>query len=136
MLRRAAGILALAGLAGLAAGCGGSADQAGGTVAVGGERIAVAPLVDAHVALCEAAARPAIARELFFDRSHDALHTVARGVENVDRGQAAELLQAKERVESELGAPPASLPGDLARLAAVYRASLGRLAVTAPPCVE
>ncbi len=92
------------------------------------------PLVDAHVALCEAAARPERARELFFDRSHDALHTVARDLEDVDRSQAAQLLEAKERVESELESPGPRLPDDLARLAEVYRASLGRLAIEAPPC--
>ena len=92
------------------------------------------PRVDAHAALCEAAARPERARELFFDRSHDALHTVARDLEGVDRAQAAELLQAKEKVESGLGAPGPSLEDDLARLADVYRASLGRLAIEAPPC--
>ena len=93
-----------------------------------------APLVDAHAALCEAAARPAEARSLFFDRSHDALHTVARDLEEVDRAQVAELLQAKERVESGLDAPAPSLADDLARLADVYRTSLGRLAIEAPPC--
>ncbi len=92
------------------------------------------PRVDAHAALCEAAARPADARSLFFDRSHDALHTVARDLEEVDRAQVAELLQAKERVESGLDAPAPSLPDDLARLADVYRAALGRLAIEAPPC--
>ena len=92
------------------------------------------PRVDAHVALCEAAARPSDARALFFDRSHDALHAVARDLEEVDRGQVAELLEAKERVESGLDAPGPGLPDDLARLADVYRASLGRLAIEAPPC--
>ena len=92
------------------------------------------PLVDAHAALCEAVARPHQARQLFFDRSHDALHTVARDLEEVDRAQVAELLQAKERVESGLDAPAPSLADDLARLADVYRTSLGRLAIEAPPC--
>ena len=92
------------------------------------------PLVDAHAALCEAVARPHQARQLFFHRSHDALHTVARDLEGVDRAQAAALLQAKEKVESGLDAPAPTLPEDLVRLADVYRASLGRLAITAPPC--
>ncbi|HEX2048712.1 MAG TPA: hypothetical protein VHF27_13175 [Acidimicrobiales bacterium] len=92
------------------------------------------PLVDAHVALCQAAARPDQARQLFFDRSHDALHTVAADLEDVDRAQAAALLEAKQRVESGLDAPGPTLPQDMARLAEVYRASLGRLAIEAPPC--
>ena len=121
-------------LAILAASCNGSDDTSADSIAVGGERVAVAPLVDAHAALCEAAIRPDSARRLFFDSAHEPLHTVARAVEDVDRAQAAELLQAKERVESELAAAPVSLPDDLLRLAQVYRASLGRLAIESPPC--
>ena len=114
----------------LAVACGKAEDK---TVTVGGERVAVSRLVDAHAALCEAAAAPAGARSLFFDRSHEALHTVARGVEDVDRAQAAALLEAKEKVESEIDSRPPGLADDLLRLADVYRRSLGRLAITAPP---
>ncbi len=95
------------------------------------------PRVDAHAALCEAAERrdrPEEARQLFFDRAHDALHAVARDLGGVDRAQAGALLEAKERVESGLQSPGPNLPDDLARLAEVYRASLGRLAIEAPPC--
>lgn len=116
MLRRAA----LAVLLVLAAACGDDA--------------AADPLVDAHVALCEAGDRPAEARELFFDRSHEALHEVARRLDDVDRAQAAALLEAKQRVESGLERPGPNLLGDIARLAEVYRASLGRLAIEASPC--
>jgi hypothetical protein len=104
------------------------------TITVADQPVAVASLIDAHAALCDAAATPDAARRLFFDRSHEQLHTVARALEDVDRNQAAQLLQAKERVESELPNPPASLPDDLRRLASVYRDGLGRLAITAPPC--
>ena len=114
--------------------CGGSDGDAGDTVTLGGEPVAVAPLVDAHAALCEAAAQPGQGRALFFDRSHDALHTVARALEDVDRARTAELLEAKERVEGQLAGGGQAVPGDLSRLADVYRASLGRLAITAPPC--
>ena len=118
-------------LAVLAVACGGGEAR---TVTVGGERVTVARLVDAHAGLCEAATSLKTARALFFDRSHEALHTVARGVEEVDRAQAAALLQAKEKVESELETQPPGLPDDLRRLADVYRGSLGRLAIGAPPC--
>ncbi len=131
-MRRTAAVALLA--SALAVGCGrggGSED----TITVAGEKVAVAPLVDAHTALCQAAARPVPeVRVLFFDRSHDALHTVARALEDVDRAQAAQLLVAKEKVESELGGSSGGLPDDLSRLADVYRASLGRLAITAVPC--
>ena len=130
MLRRTGAVALLV----IAVACGGSGDDQPDTVTAGGERLAVAPLVDAHAGLCDAARQPAQARALFFDRSHDALHAVARALEDVDRAQVAELLQAKERVESDLADPGESLPGDLVRLAEVYRASLGRLAITAAPC--
>ena len=130
MLRRAA-VLALAVLA---AACGGAGDSGGKTITVAGQPVAVASLVDAHAALCEGAVAPDAARRLFFDRAHEQLHTVARALEDVDRAQAAQLLQAKERVESELPNQPPTLPDDLRRLAEVYRDGLGRLAITAPPC--
>jgi hypothetical protein len=104
------------------------------TITVAGQPVAVASLIDAHTALCQAAADPDAARRLFFDRAHEQLHTVARALEDVDRAQAAALLEAKEKVESELPNPPPALPDDLRRLAAVYRDGLGRLAITAPPC--
>jgi hypothetical protein len=118
----------------LAAGCGGSEEEASKTITVEGQPVAVAPLVDAHAGLCEAAKTPAQARALFFDRSHDALHTVARALDDVDRALAGQLLQAKETVESELGASRPGRPEDLLRLADVYRAALGRLAITVAPC--
>ena len=128
---RTATVLALALLA---ASCARSDERSADSITVIGERIAVAPLVDAHAALCEAAIRPVSAHALFFDRAHESLHTVARAVEDVDRAQTAELLQAKEKVESELAVAPVTLPDDLLRLAEVYRASLGRLAIAVPSC--
>lgn len=128
MLRRAA-LLALVVLAG----CGGG-DAGDRTITVAGQPVAVARLLDAHAALCQAATEPDAARRLFFDRAHEPLHTVARALEDVDRARAASLLEAKEKVEAELPSPPPSLPDDLRRLADVYRDGLGRLAITAPPC--
>ena len=132
MLRRAAAVVLLA----LLVGCGGSGEDDGRpeTITVDGQPVAVASLVDAHAALCEAVARPAEARAPFFDRSHDALHTVARALEDVDRSLAAQLLEAKETVESELGPSRPARPDDLRRLADVYRTALGRLAIAAAPC--
>ena len=134
MLRRAAAAVLL----GLLVACGGSGEDNGQpeTIAVDGQPVAVASLVDAHAALCEAEAQPGRARALFFDRSHDALHTVARALDDVDRALAAQLLEAKETVESELGASRAARPDDLRRLAEVYRTALGRLAITPAPCAK
>jgi hypothetical protein len=131
VLRRAA-IVALAAL--VATACAGNGDSGDRTITVAGQAVAVAPLIDAHAALCQAAAEPDAARRHFFDRAHDQLHTVAKALEDVDRAQAAQLLQAKERVESEIADRPPSLSDDLRRLAVVYRDGLGRLAITAPPC--
>ena len=121
MLRWAAAVALLV----LAAACGGSEDRPSPEEA---------RLVDAHAALCEAVAEPARARTLFFDRSHDALHTVAGAVGDGDRALAARLLEAKQIVESELEASRPGRPEDLRRLADVYRTALGRLAITAAPC--
>ena len=133
-MRPAAAVLALAITA---AGC---SHSAGGgrsrSISVAGEQVPVAVLVDAHAGLCEAAADTTLARQLFYDRSHQDLHTVARALEDVDRAQAGALLEAKQKVEGEIDAPPPSLRDDLLRLADVYRASLRRLAIEAPPCVE
>lgn len=122
----------------LATACGSSADSEPRTITVGGERVAVATLVDAQAGLCEAeesaATDPLAARAAFFDRSHDALHTVARALQDVDRAQAGGLLEAKEKVESGLDSRPPTLAADVARLADVYHDALGRLAISAPPC--
>ena len=148
MVRRAAARAGGAGLAGallaLAAGCGGGSPGAGGparSITVGADQVPVAGLVDASAGLCQAkataASDPAGARAAFYDRAHDAVHTVARALEPVDRALAAQLLEAKEKVESELDAkPPTPAPADLGRLADTYRAGLGRLAIAVPPCVE
>ena len=113
----------VAGLMIVAAACGGST----------GNR-EEARLVDAHAGLCLAATKPSAARAIFFDRAHDALHEVARRLDNVDRAQAARLLEAKERVESGLNTTREHLSEDMLALADVYRQSLARLAVTVPPC--
>lgn len=123
MLRRWLAAALLAVLLFVLVACGG-ADEAGPD----------AGLIDAHAGLCLAAARPSEARAVFFDRSHDALHEVARRLDGVDRPLAARLLEAKERVESGLQPPREGLTGDLRRLADVYRAALGRLAIAAAPC--
>lgn len=147
MLRRAATATATALLV-LAVGCGGgstggaSPGAAGpSTITVGTDRVPVAGLVGASAGLCQArdasTSNPAEARAAFYDRAHDAIHTVARALEPVDRAMAAQLLEAKEKVEAELDAkPPAPVRDDLGRLADAYRAGLGRLAIAVPPCVE
>lgn len=133
--RPVVGALLAAAVAAVAAGCGGSGAD---TVTIGGDRVTVASLVGAHAALCgakvSAPTDPDATRAVFFDRAHEQLHTVARALGDVDRARAAELLEAKQRVESGLDSRPPTLAADLGRLADVYRSGLGRLAITAPPC--
>ena len=76
------------------------------------------------------------ARSTFYDRSHDALHSIARDLEPVDRALAARLLEAKEAVESDLRpdrAPPGLGP-DLDRLVEVTGQALARLSLPVPRC--
>jgi hypothetical protein len=138
-VRRVAAALALLAAASmLTTACGGSSTAAPRTINVAGDQVPVAPLVDAEAGLCaaraSAATDPVAARAAFYNRSHTSLHTVARALEDVDRAEAATLLEAKQKVESGLDNPPPTLPADLAHLADVYRAGLGRLAISAPPC--
>jgi hypothetical protein len=76
------------------------------------------------------------ARTTFYDRSHDALHDIARDLDPVDRAAAGRLLEAKQQVEAGLDAdpPPPGLAADLDRLAGVTRAGLALLDVDVPPC--
>jgi hypothetical protein len=124
----------------LGVGCSGSSDGGEKTITVGGDHVTVTRLRDALAGLCDARrlapADPAAARADFYNRSHDALHTVARGLESVDRTLAADLLVSMQKVESDLEVRPPGLADDVGRLADVYRSGLGRLAITAAPCVE
>jgi hypothetical protein len=95
---------------------------------------------DAAVALCEAArqAGPDVnrARTTFYDRSHDALHAIARDLEGLDRPLTGRLLEAKQAVEAGFDAepPPPDLPDRLSRLASATRAALQPLGLEVPPC--
>jgi hypothetical protein len=141
---RATAALALA--AGLIA-CGNGGSANGGsatpeTISVGGESVPVSRLRDAAAALCTARQQAMTdvnaARATYYDRSHDALHTLARALEPVDRALAARLLENKQRVEADLsgsgGATPGEVAANLGRLADVTRRGLGRLSIPAPAC--
>jgi hypothetical protein len=109
-------------------------------VVVGGQRVPVSQFTEAVAGLCQARRQAPSdsdsARRTFYDRSHATLHLIARALDDVDRAQEAQLLEAKNKVESTLDPPGPHLTDDLLRLADVYRASLGRLAITAPPCAK
>ena len=98
----------------------------------------------AHAAVCDslAAARSgdaAAARMVFVDRAHEGLHQLAADTADQDRAAAAELLEAKQEVESALTGPPRRLAIALDLLApSVRRAMSVTDADTVPPsaCAE
>ena len=118
MRRLLGGLLAAA----LAAGC-----VAGG--AAEGEQSAARkvtnPLVEAVAALCDArAAPPARASDIFLNRSHEALHTLAAPAGKEHRAVAARLLETMEGAEAVLDARPTARHA--ARAIARLRLAAGR----------
>lgn len=109
-------------------------------VALAGQTVTTAQLRSVAGGLCEAARQAATdvnaARQTFFGRSHEALHLIARGLEEKDRAESARLLEAKQRVEADFtgAAPGAQVAADLGRLAEITRSSLDTFDVDADPC--
>ncbi len=147
--RRRLGVaLAAAGVAGLAllGGCGGSGGGDGGasapepTLRTGDGSVPVSLLQGAAAGLCTARAQAGAdvkaAATTFYDRSHDALHDLARALDASDRAASARVLEGKQRVESALerGAPGPDVAAELGSLAEVTRQALARLGVDAAPC--
>ncbi len=149
-VRRRGSLLALVALLVLVAGCSQGDDDGapppssgGPTVVVDGEPVPMARMTDALANLCtareEATDRPRTAEARFFDRSHETLHVIARALEDGgDRPVAARLLEAKQKVESDLSglASGDRVAEDLGRLIEATRAALDRLAVPIPPCAK
>lgn len=88
------------------------------------------------LARSQAAGDPPAARGTFYDRSHDAMHTIARQLEAVDRALAARLLESMQAVEADLStqSPAASSAADLGRLIDVADQGLARLSVPVGTC--
>lgn len=142
-LARAGGIgVASALVAAACTGGGSEGSAAPGSIEVRGEVVPAAELTGVAAGLCvardQARARPEAAQTTFLDRSHGRLHTIAAALEGVDRSAAARLLVAKQAVEADLSAKPFSsqLPADLDRLAALTRAGLAKLGLSAPACKD
>jgi hypothetical protein len=127
-------------LAGSAAGCGSDKKPAPVVVAMAGETVPTAKLLTIAAGVCDAArqagADAAAARQTFFGQAHDGIHLIARGLQDVDRGATATLLEAKQKVEADFLAPSSGLQvaADLRTLAAVTRSALARFKVSAEPC--
>jgi ribosomal protein S18 acetylase RimI-like enzyme len=76
------------------------------------------------------------AEAIFLDRSHATLHVIAAATEVRNRGAAADLLEAKQRVESGLAGAdlPPDFAADVEALIEATRAALGAIGLEAPAC--
>jgi hypothetical protein len=123
--------------------CGCLAGEGGGSAPEVQPPTAAAPgdaaLRAAVAGLCEAAeaAKASVprARAIFYDRSHDQLHELARRAQDRDRAVTAGLLEAKESVERDFLYPRTwpQVGGDIDRLDQAARAALLAVAVEPPP---
>jgi hypothetical protein len=135
-----AAVLMVAGLAVSGAGCGREKKPAANAVTMAGEAVATSRLVTIAAGVCDAAQLAGhnvdSARATFYGQSHEGLHLIARGLQDVDRNQSAALLEAKQKVEADFLAPPPGpqLVNDLRQLADVTRSSLARFKVSADAC--
>ena len=82
-----------------------------------------------HVAICDAlnearAGDAAAASRIFTNQSHDGLHELAADSAEQDRAVAADLLEAKQKVEAALIGPAPQLAADLERLEPTVRRAL------------
>ena len=122
------------------AACGSGKTPAPVVVAMAGQTVPTARLLTIAAGICDAARQAGsnidAARQTFFGQSHDGIHLIARGLDDVDRGASARLLEAKQKVEADFQSPPpgARIAADLRTLAAVTRSSLARFKVNAETC--
>jgi hypothetical protein len=111
-----------------------------GAVTMAGQTVPVARLLAVAAGLCEAAAQAPTdveaAEKTFNGRSHDGLHLIARGLEEIDRAASAALLEAKQKVEGDFSrsAAGSQVAADLKPLHDVTVSSLARFHVTAGAC--
>jgi len=111
-----------------------------GAVTMAGQTVPVARLLAVAAGLCEATAQAPTdveaAEKTFNGRSHDGLHLIARGLEQIDRAASAALLEAKQKVEGDFSrsAAGSQVAADLKPLHDVTVTSLARFNVTAGAC--
>ena len=110
------------------------------SVTMAGETVTTARLRVIAAGLCEAAQQAATdtsaAAKTFNSKSHDGLHLIARGLQEIDRPASATLLEAKQKVEADISSKAAGpqLAADLRSLSDVTRTSLARFNVTVDAC--
>ena len=111
-----------------------------GSVTIAGQSVTVAKLRLIANGLCEAAQQAATdtsaAEKTFQGKSHDGLHLIARGLQDIDRPASATLLEAKEKVESDFSnhAAGSQVAADLRSLSEVTKSSIARFNVTVDAC--
>ena len=110
------------------------------SVTMAGETVSTTRLRAIAIGLCEAAQQAATdisaAAKTFNSKSHDGLHLIARGLQEIDRPASATLLEAKQKVEADISSKAAGpqLAADLRSLSDVTRTSLARFNVTVDAC--
>jgi hypothetical protein len=110
------------------------------SVTMAGQTVTTARLRAIAAGLCEAASQAATdvsaAEKTFSGKSHDGLHLIARGLQDIDRPASATLLEAKGKVEADFSkkAPGATVAADLRSLSEVTKSSLARFNVTVDAC--
>jgi hypothetical protein len=110
------------------------------SVTMAGETVSTSRLRAIAAGLCEAAQQAgtdiSAAAKTFNSKSHDGLHLIARGLQEIDRPASATLLEAKQKVEGDISSKAAGpqLAADLRSLSDVTRSSLARFNVTVDAC--
>jgi len=110
------------------------------SVTMAGETVSTTRLRAIAIGLCEAAQQAATdisaAARTFNSKSHDGLHLIARGLQEIDRPASAALLEAKQKVEGDISSKAAGpqLAADLRSLSDVTKTSLARFTVTVDAC--
>jgi hypothetical protein len=117
-----------------------TATTAPASVTMAGQTVTTAKLRAIAAGLCEAATQAATdtsaAEKTFQGKSHDGLHLIARGLQDIDRPASATLLEAKQKVEADFSnhAPGSQVAADLRSLSEVLKSSLARFNVTVDAC--
>jgi hypothetical protein len=100
--------------------------------------VTVQAAAEAVRGLCDLASTTDLveAEAIFLDRSHETLHVIAAATEERDRNAAADLLEAKQRVEADLAETdlPPDFAADVGALIEATRAALEAIGLDGPSC--
>ena len=108
----------------------------GGAVAAGD--VSGGRLRAAIVALCETRGEedPRVVERLFFDRAHAQMHVLAQALGEGHRRRAAELLEAKQRVEAGLAGDSGTASAGMGELIRAATKGLTALSIDPPSCAQ